>query len=726
MNKTLFLSLTSFLFLLMIDCYAQNFPNKAASFNGINSYIAVPDGPELNPTTAITIESWVYLTGIGNGNPTIVGKRWQNNYWFGFTGQQLRFYPKGGTHLTGSILIPFNQWTHVAGTYDGTKTKLYINGICRDSSTSITGAITPNTDSLCIGADRDAPTSRTYFLPGRLDNVRIWNVARSQQQIQDNMFITLQVRNPTNKYTGLAASYILDGYTNEYSGAEFNHGFARNISYVDYSTQPVNYVDYNNSLVLDGNSYVAAPNSVDGDFNSTTAVTLEAWIKRNLSSPLPPAGSIVTKCSSVDIDYTLYLEGNKLIFGTNTGLVKVESESAILDETWHHIAGSYNSVDGIAILYVDGVEVKRSTTTSRPLIINTPTDSLFIGGWHPTSANAAFKFKGQIDEVRIWKDVARTSGEIKSSMFVTRGYTSGASASCTYSFNNYTNYISNMASGINPAFYFRGNSYISSSHLQNNYTSPILFSYPDFNYYTDYVTSINRTIIPASGTVSDSVNISSTGNVSSVKAFVLLNHGSIGKLSMELISPTGIRVNLLPAQNAALTDHDIITVFDPSADSTISFTSGSKAPFSPKIKPFGNFSSFYGSRATGHWKLKITDASTGTMLRLLNGWGLKLTTTPVGVEDNFIPNQFELNQNYPNPFNPITTISYKLPVSSFVTLKVFDMIGREVSILVSEYKQPGTYHFRFSTLGSTISSGVYFYQLKAGNFMETKKFVLQK
>jgi len=94
------------------------------------------------------------------------------------------------------------------------------------------------------------------------------------------------------------------------------------------------------------------------------------------------------------------------------------------------------------------------------------------------------------------------------------------------------------------------------------------------------------------------------------------------------------------------------------------------------------------------------------------------------VEVEIAPLVFSLSQNYPNPFNPSTTISYQLPVNSFLTLKVYDVLGNEVATLVNEEKQVGEYEIEFS--GSSLTSGIYFYQLKAGRFIETKKMVLMK
>jgi len=85
---------------------------------------------------------------------------------------------------------------------------------------------------------------------------------------------------------------------------------------------------------------------------------------------------------------------------------------------------------------------------------------------------------------------------------------------------------------------------------------------------------------------------------------------------------------------------------------------------------------------------------------------------------------FELNQNYPNPFNPTTTIKYQIPELSFVTIKVFDVLGSEITTLVNEEKAIGSYEVEFDA--SRLSSGIYFYQLKSGDFVETKKMILMK
>ena len=97
-----------------------------------------------------------------------------------------------------------------------------------------------------------------------------------------------------------------------------------------------------------------------------------------------------------------------------------------------------------------------------------------------------------------------------------------------------------------------------------------------------------------------------------------------------------------------------------------------------------------------------------------------------------------LFQNYPNPFNPNTVISYQLPVTGYVTLKVYDILGNEVATLVNEEQTAGSYEVEFNTNSHSgevrnlpagrqgLPSGVYFYQLKAGTFIEAKKMMMIK
>jgi hypothetical protein len=89
-----------------------------------------------------------------------------------------------------------------------------------------------------------------------------------------------------------------------------------------------------------------------------------------------------------------------------------------------------------------------------------------------------------------------------------------------------------------------------------------------------------------------------------------------------------------------------------------------------------------------------------------------------------VPTHYSLSQNYPNPFNPVTRINYQLPSPDNVIMKIFDINGKEVQTLVNDFQTPGYYSVVFNA--GNLSSGIYFYSLKAGKFYSTKRMLLLK
>ena len=100
------------------------------------------------------------------------------------------------------------------------------------------------------------------------------------------------------------------------------------------------------------------------------------------------------------------------------------------------------------------------------------------------------------------------------------------------------------------------------------------------------------------------------------------------------------------------------------------------------------------------------------------------TLSGINLTGNILPEVFALSQNYPNPFNPKTIINYELPITNFVSVKVYNALGNEVTTLVNEKQNAGRYSVEFS--GESLPSGIYFYKLEAGDFVETKRMVLLK
>lgn len=127
------------------------------------------------------------------------------------------------------------------------------------------------------------------------------------------------------------------------------------------------------------------------------------------------------------------------------------------------------------------------------------------------------------------------------------------------------------------------------------------------------------------------------------------------------------------------------------------------------------------------------DLSTGNGCTDLDSAGLQtrrpnicLLLSPLTgvINQNTVPEQYSLSQNYPNPFNPETRINYSIPKAGFVSIKIFDMLGRQVAGLVNDYKKAGNYITEFNASG--LSSGVYYYKMVSGDFSDIKKMIVVK
>jgi len=138
---------------------------------------------------------------------------------------------------------------------------------------------------------------------------------------------------------------------------------------------------------------------------------------------------------------------------------------------------------------------------------------------------------------------------------------------------------------------------------------------------------------------------------------------------------------------------------------------------------------------TYSWIVAAQDSSDECLIRITNvddylvydasdaAFTIDMITSVEEIQAN-IPTEFDLSQNYPNPFNPVTLLEYQVPKASLVSIKVYDLIGREVAILVNEVKQPGNYQVSFD--GKNLASGIYFYKMITEDFSLVRKMNLLK
>lgn len=200
---------------------AQPFGAWLTTARSSNRYISINHNASLNPTSQITLEAWVALSNMNAGEcVSILGKGYTSTYWLGLcngsSGPVLRSYLRGTSSLKDGGLARIGQWTHLAVTFDGARRRHYINGeLVLDISDP--GALTSNSNPVRIASDFDYNVQPQ----GAIDEVRIWNVARTTEQIRDTINVALTTPQP-----GLVAVWGLNGNPNAavgpYNGTNVN------------------------------------------------------------------------------------------------------------------------------------------------------------------------------------------------------------------------------------------------------------------------------------------------------------------------------------------------------------------------------------------------------------------------------------------------------------------------------------------------------------------------
>ncbi len=200
--------------------------------NPNNGHVAIPDHPALNPTSAFTFEAWVSITNSGSGEDcrTIAGKQWQQSWWIGLCTvggkPTLRSYLKGTPSIKNGGQIEPGRWTHIAVVFTGTERRHYINGELAMSAAE-TAPLTTSTAQMRIGSD----VAWQFPPTGGIDEVRLWNVARTEAELRANFNREITTADP-----GLVGVWAFNGNASDVVGP---HDGATTGSSVGFLTFPV-------------------------------------------------------------------------------------------------------------------------------------------------------------------------------------------------------------------------------------------------------------------------------------------------------------------------------------------------------------------------------------------------------------------------------------------------------------------------------------------------------
>ncbi|MBN1639170.1 MAG: T9SS type A sorting domain-containing protein, partial [Ignavibacteriales bacterium] len=695
------------------------------SLGDSSSYVIVPhDFLFNNQTYDGSIEMWIYPTDVSN-TPVLISKGATGNQTFllGISSSDSKLFFRIGSTVyddPGSTTIPLNQWTHVAVTWTGGSNfvvSFYINGVLSGTTGAISATMNSNTDEVRIGGSQFWPDC---FFSGNIDEVRFWDPTLTPEQVAVNRFVGLGDGYEADLNNALTNSTFYDGLISSWT---FNTG---GHAYDDFNDFDGTYhncgaywasaagfpMPYNMVLHCPGgdSNYVRVPNN--SVFVQNGAGSFEAWVYQTEQSTT----HIIASKGDFDLFWGIRASiGNRQVLCIN-GNPQYENSDGIAIElnTWTHVAVTWLSSSGdyIVNFYVNGQ--KSGSTLTQTNTWQSNTEQFIIGGWTYGLNN---NFKGYIDEFRMWDNVL-TEEKIRKNMSVSgRNLISDVYLDAIWNFDgNLLNFSS--TSGINGTFKNGStNACRLSGYLNENTTAAYgswLVAHPttifdDSLAHGKFYKSVPNKEIPDQATILDTINIPGlySSVFSSMALFLHIQHEQNTNLDITLTAPNGHSVDV-STDNGSSSDNGYLTILWDGASHQITGTT-LLAPWTKDVRPENPMGTMNNTSIEGNWILQIADDASSNTGKLI-GWGVHFNGVVTDIEDEgTIPTEFALEQNYPNPFNPTTKIEYSIANAGLVELKIYNILGEEITTLVNEIQNPGKHTIEFN--GIDLSSGVYFYRI---------------
>ena len=721
--------------------------DNCLQFDGNNDYINLGGlGEEIDNSDSLTIEMWCKIdTWVQDA--TLFSK-----YYSLISRTQIQEYTAGNFQITieqgttddgndsraytTSTPVTTGQWFHLAIVFSGTsgvvgnenRLKLYINGqlIGLTYRGTINADLNSTTQPALLGA-QGAGLSDVLcnYFPGLMDEVKIWNVARTQVQIQQNMFSPISATDTT----GLVAYY------------NFNQGTAASSNSNATVLNDLSIVNNWNSGTATKNFGVLTNFALTGSSSNWVASTF-----------ISGSGTSGDPYQIANLNNLYWIEASTDRW--NKYYIQTADIDASSTSTWDAGAG-WSPIGNSSVKFTGTYDGDGHTITG--LFINRPATG-GIGLFGFTDSPCSITKIGLVDvNITGFHETGGLVGELNKST-VNQCFTTGSVIG--------TDVVSlvSMIGGL------VGNGW--RSNIFNSYSRASVSGYSSVG---GFVGSFRGTanFTYSTGSVSGGEDVGGyigSGEINTIDnsywdkqtSGKTTSNGGIGKTTLEMKTPSTFSAfsNTIWAMDSEINNGYAYLLWQNPAGtplpvelftftaSTIGSTVKLNWNTTTEVNNYG-FEILRQIKDEAEWtkigfvtgngnsnsikSYSFVDDFSVTLLIHSNKFSYKLkqidnegefTYSNIIEVDLGIPQDFSLSQNFPNPFNPSTTIQYSIPFTNMVTLKVFDVLGKEVANLVNEYKNAGNYEVNFDA--SKLSSGTYFYQLKAGQFTETKKLVLLK
>jgi hypothetical protein len=366
--------------------------NKALSFNGTSNYVSTSAYPV--PTSGdFTVELWVYATAGGqrqflsqgqSGSAFFMGMNASGNIWL-------------GDSWATSVPMPLNEWTHLAVIKSGTNGTLYVNGVQR--ATTATYSIGSGGTAFYIGKQYGASTDYTS---GNIDEVRVWNTARSATQVKDGMYGTISTSTANLRICYQlnegAGTTIYNNSTSPDATASSEGTLQNGTTWL--ASSPVQRNE--NGLHFDGSDdHIKTPTSTD--YESTDA-TIECWVRTEALS----GNACILGYRSVTTRYSFHM--NATTIGMWNGSAYRTINRTFTPGQWYHLA--FVMTASTTTIYVNGTSIG-TTGHARSNVTGV---EFFVGVAMSNTLSIMEPFKGAMDDIRIW-NVARTATQIQNNMY---------------------------------------------------------------------------------------------------------------------------------------------------------------------------------------------------------------------------------------------------------------------------------------------------------------------